>query len=59
MTKFERFAGFRRSACIAAAILALPQMTPVHAQRARDFIWKVSSPAGGPTVLVAELPCAS
>jgi uncharacterized protein len=36
----------KRLACIAASILALLQMAPVHAQPARDFIWKVSSPAG-------------
>jgi uncharacterized protein YbaP (TraB family) len=44
--RFEMFKRFRRSAAVAAAIVALLQMAPVRAQPSRDFIWKVSSPAG-------------
>jgi len=44
--RFEMFNRFRRFAGVAAAIVALVQMAPVQAQPARDFIWKVSSPAG-------------
>jgi uncharacterized protein YbaP (TraB family) len=46
---FSRFPGgprFRRFACVAAAIVLLLQMAAVHAQPARNFIWKVTGPAG-------------
>jgi uncharacterized protein len=42
----KRFQRLPRVAAVAAAIVALLQMAPVHAQPARDFIWKVTAPAG-------------
>lgn len=36
----------KRLAAVAAAILALLQIAPVHAQPARNFIWKVSGQTG-------------
>lgn len=36
----------KRMAAAAASILTLLQMAPSHAQPARNFIWKVSSPTG-------------
>ena len=36
----------KRIAAAAASILTLLQMTPIHAQPARNFIWKVSGPTG-------------
>jgi len=44
--RFEMLKRFRRFASVAAAIVALLQIAPLHAQPARDFIWKVTSPAG-------------
>ena len=43
---FERFKRLRPFAVIAAALVALLQMAPVHAQPARNFVWKISGPAG-------------
>lgn len=43
MKGITRFAGF---AVVSAAIAALLQLAPLHAQPARNFIWKVSGPAG-------------
>jgi uncharacterized protein len=42
----NRFQRLPHVAAVAAAIVALLQMSPVHAQAARDFIWKVTAPAG-------------
>jgi len=42
----KRFPRLPRVAGVAAAIVALLQMAPVHAQPARDFIWKVTAPTG-------------
>ena len=42
----KRFPRLPRAAGVAAAIVALLQMAPVHAQPARDFIWKVTAPTG-------------
>src|SRR4030088_448309 len=39
-TKVSRFAG------AGATIFALLQLSPVQAQRTRNFIWKISGPAG-------------
>ena len=36
----------KRIAAAAASILTLLQMAPIHAQPARNFIWKVSGPTG-------------
>ena len=47
-SRFPKFAGFAGFAgfALGAAIVALLQGAPVHAQPARNFIWKVSGPMG-------------
>ena len=42
----KRFPRFPRAAVVAATLFALLQMAPLHAQPARDFIWKVTAPGG-------------
>ena len=51
MKKFERFQGSRGSSSKVrgrwcATVVALLQLAPLHAQPTRNFIWKVSGPAG-------------
>lgn len=44
--RFERFARYARFAALSASVLAALQVVPLRAQPARNFIWKVSGPAG-------------
>ena len=44
-SRFSRFPGFAGFA-LGATIVALLQSAPVHAQPARNFLWKVSGPRG-------------
>ena len=46
LSGFPGVARFRRFACVAAAIVALLLMAPLHAQPPRNFLWKVTGPAG-------------
>jgi uncharacterized protein len=44
--RFERFKRFASFAALSASVVAVLQLAPLHAQPARNFIWRVSGPAG-------------
>lgn len=45
-SRFSRFSKFSRFAVVSASVAALLQLAPPSAQSARNFVWKVSGPAG-------------